>query len=391
MHIFQLLFLVLLTSTEVCSKGQHLTGDEDIFEDALLEHLRDIRDENEEDNDVYYSDEDDYEEEGKELTKKELLQVLDVIKKEAHKRREKLKKSIEKRHDQQDRAETKKNSVIGSKKSQFKDIVKKSRTKLKDNINRKKETNDNNKNDFINIEKNQNEYKEKKRENNQVASVVLDNSLEKENELIKKINLRDILEKDGSKAVTNAPLPSHGHVKQDKVVSTKTNNTGLDQVSFIAVIAGCCVAAIAGLALAAYCWYKLRVENKDDTENPKPVKKQSKKKNDPKDEKSMSKDEEMNVDAEYYNYQHAKNQIKQMAPPKASDKNAGDETTDDEEEDEDTVYECPGLAAPGDMKVVNPIFSDGESRHSDKTSHDGSPTPPNERIDSVAPLNNNIP
>merc|ERR1712157_271255 len=98
---FQLLVLVLLTSTEVCSKGQHLTGDEDIFEDALLEHLRDIRDENEEDNDVYYSDEDDYEEEGKELTKKELLQVLDVIKKEAHKRREKLKKSIEKRHDQQ--------------------------------------------------------------------------------------------------------------------------------------------------------------------------------------------------------------------------------------------------------------------------------------------------
>jgi len=101
-------------------------------------------------------------------------------------------------------------------------------------------------------------------------------------------------------------------------------------VSFIAVVAGCCVAAIAGLALAAYCWYKLRVETKEDVEDPKTNKKSSlKKSKDPKEEQPLSKDEEMNRNAEYYNYQHAKNQIKQLGQPIGADKFGpvgGDET-----------------------------------------------------------------
>lgn len=372
MFIYKLLFLVFLT-THVSSKFQHLTGNEDIFEDALLEHLREVRDR--EDHDVYYDEEedDDEEHEEHEFTKKQLLKVLDVIRHKAHKRQEKLKKSIEDKH----------------KLSKSKDDKILTETKRDDKETWKRNTGDevSQRDGYINVV-NKIENKVKGKENDQVASVVVDNSFEKQNEYINKVDLRSILEKDGSTIVTNPPEkhPSHAHIKQQKVETSKTNNKGLDRVSFIAVIAGCCVAAIGGLALAAYCWYKLRVESRD-VENPNPAKKplkKKKKKKEAKEEKPLSKDADMNVNAEYYNYQHAKNQIKQMEKPNnPSDKLAGEETSEDEE-DEDTVYECPGLAAPGDMKVVNPMFSDGESRHSDKTSHDGSPTPPNERMDSVS-------
>ena len=41
-------------------------------------------------------------------------------------------------------------------------------------------------------------------------------------------------------------------------------------------------------------------------------------------------------------------------------------TTDDDEDDDesdDTVYECPGLAGPGDMVVANPFFLQGSVDH----------------------------
>lgn len=50
------------------------------------------------------------------------------------------------------------------------------------------------------------------------------------------------------------------------------------------------------------------------------------------------------------------------------------------------IYLSLKYLQPGDMKVVNPLFSDSESRHSDKVSHDGSPSPP---IDALSPNNNN--
>lgn len=377
MIIYKLLFLVFLT-IHVSSKIQHLTGDVDIFEDTLLEHLREVRDK--ENHDVYYDEDDDddddeeHDEEQK-FTKQQLLKVLDVIRYKAHKQQEKLKKSIGNKHNLS--------------KSKDKKIL--TETKRDDKETRKRETgNDDSQRDGNINGVNKIENKSNGTENDQVASVVVDNSLERRNDYINKVDLRNILQKDGSTVVTNPPekYPSHAHIKQQKVETSKTNKKGLDRVSFIAVIAGCCVAAIGGLALAAYCWYKLRVENRD-AENPNPVKKASKKKKKKKETKEdtpLSKDAEMNVNAEYYNYQHVKNQIKQMEKPtNLTDKLAGEETSEDEE-DEDTVYECPGLAAPGDMKVVNPMFSDGESRHSDKTSHDGSPTPPNERMDSVSSL-----
>jgi len=396
LRLFPIILVVLFAFfEEVSSESRHLSGHDDLFEDAILEHLRDIRDE-EEENEPYYSDPDDevesQDEQEESLTKNQLMQVLDVIKKEAHKRQlERLQSEKELTTETQD-DKNDKNLNIDSKDK--KDSTSSSPSK-KDSEIKKDELalNVNKRADSVNT--NAEPVKVKRQENDQVASVEFDNSIEKENELINNIDLRDVLgAKDEGDESTNTNPPKPAHIKQENVVTTKQNKDGLDHVSFIAVVAGCCVAAIAGLGLAAYCWYKLRVETKEDVEDPKTIKKSSlKKSKDPKEEQPLSKDEEMNRNAEYYNYQHAKNQIKQLGQPIGSDKFGtigGAETTDDEDDDDDnTVYECPGPGASGDMKIVNPMFSDGESRHSDKTSHDGSPTPPNERVEAVTNNNNN--
>jgi len=374
--------LLLWLSTIKVSSGSnhHLSGHGDVFEDAILEHLRDVRSDEEADN-VYYNDEDSKGEydEGSEpdLSRDELLRVLDVIKKEARKRRTRLQHENEEVEATTDEVvttaspeATTKTTLEPAEEEHKKDII-----VHKTQTNKKEADTEN--------------QKQARPENNQVASVEEDSgSLDRENKRIESTNLREILSKDKSsggvsQAATTPSGPKHAHMKQQHIVSTKENKAGLDRVSFIAVVAGCCVAAIAGLGLAAYCWYKLRVENKDDAEDPKPVKKSksSKKKNkdaDTKEEKPLSKDEEMNVNAEYYNYQHAKNQMKQMGQTESINGQFNGNESSDDEEDEDTVYECPGPGAPGDMKVVNPMFSDGESRHSDKVSHDGSPSPPME-------------
>jgi len=392
-HLFVVLFFVLVSLIGVSSRRHHLSGHDDVFEDAILEHLRDIQ---EEDEAEYYTPEEIENEEDDEhdLTKKQLIEVLDAIRKEARKRQEHRKS--EKRT-----VNNNNNNDINDKKTEKHNKILNKRIIHDDDDTENKDTHvnkENKKKEVVKILQIHEDIPNKKEvidkiqqvkrgENDQVASVVLDNSLEKENELINKIDLRNVLAaKDGgssSESLRSSP-PKPAHIKQQ---NTKEDKAGLDHVSFIAVVAGCCVAAVAGLALAAYCWYKLRVENKGDAENPKDKRSSKKTKKDVKEEKPLSKDDEMNVNAEYYNYQHAKNQIKQMGLNKPmSEKFAGDETSEDE--DDETVYECPGPGAPGDMKVVNPMFSDGESRHSDKTSHDGSPTPPNERNETVTNNNN---
>lgn len=413
MNFLPILLLLLSTSQASSrSRARDQIHDDDIFEDALLEHLHDIRDVDGSEEE-YFEDERDDAAEDNELTREELLKVLDVIKKEAHRRKLKLKKSIENEEDHEAQVgDRSKSNEINSKKQDSSSSIEKNKEtkKVKRNndhsvssnkkkllppIKDKKKKRESSKTEIKNLNiETEKRGGEDNLVNNQVASVVPDDSVEKQNELVKSINLRDVLNKvtnlDSSTNTTTPKKPSHAHIKQEKVVSSKANKNGLDRVSFIAVVAGCCVAAIAGIALAAYCWYKLRLENKDESEYQQSSTKRSsgKKKGEPQDvKKPLSQDEKMVQNAEMYHYQHAKSQIQQMGAPTAKvEKYAGDDTTDDED-DEDTVYECPGLAAPGDMKVVNPLFSDGESHHSDKhsesTSHDGSPTPPNERLETV--------
>ena len=204
-----------------------MSGHDDIFEDAILEHLRDVRSDEEADN-VYYNDQDSNEEydEGSEpdLSRDELLRVLDVIKKEARKRRARL---------QHENEEVK----------TIDEIV--STTSPKTTTTTMEPAEEENKKDII-VHKTQSDKKEADTENQkqaqpenvQVASVEEDSgSLDRENKRIESTNLREILSKDKSSGgVSQATTPSgpkHAHMKQQHIVSTKENKAGLDRVSFI--------------------------------------------------------------------------------------------------------------------------------------------------------------
>jgi len=223
----------------------------------------------------------------------------------------------------------------------------------------------------------------KKTDNDQVASVKIDDTIDLQQDLVKKLDPKEIfLEANAGNTTDNkTKSPTTAHIKANppppKTTTTKHSHHGLDETSFIAIIAGCCVAGIAGIMLASFCWYKLRQENITKSEKSSPV--TSIKKGDSPTGGVKAEDDKLVQSAEVFHYLHAKKQMQQMhEPPEKGEFINSDD--DDEDDDEDTVYECPGLAPPGDMKVMNPLFSDAESHHSDKhsdsPSQGDSPQPP---------------
>lgn len=222
---------------------------------------------------------------------------------------------------------------------------------------------------------------EDKGDNNQIASVQVDNAPDLQAQLVSAKHL--FLEPNANVSYAeNRSSYAHHHrlnlVPPKKVITTnKIDRTGLDKFSFIAIVAACCVAGIAGIGLASYCWYKLRSETKDIKNGSSDFKSSSLRNSG--FGKNTNDEVKLARGAEVFHYLHAKKQIQQMEEPnlKSSDRSLNiNESTDEEEEEEDTVYECPGLAPPGEMKVMNPLFSDGENHYSDTASVQSTPTPP---------------
>jgi len=220
-------------------------------------------------------------------------------------------------------------------------------------------------------------------DNDQIATIKLDNSpdqqmkrtqtLQASNELFMEPEITDKKRNKSANAVHhqgNSP-PQH------KVISTnnKVDRSGLDQFTFIGIIVACCVAGISGIGLVSYCWYRLKTETKD-AKNGSPTFKPNPQGGG--DGKKTTDEEKLVRGAEVFHYLHAKKQMQQMEEPSLKSVHCSINESSDEEEDEDTVYECPGLAPPGDMKVVNPLFSDTESHYSDPPSLHSTPTPPSE-------------
>ena len=211
-----------------------MSGHDDIFEDAILEHLRDVRSEEDADN-VYYNNEDSHDEynEGSEsdLSRDELLRVLDVIKKEARKRHARLQ--------QQENEDVKiiTDEVVTTVQttSAPTTTIKPVQEIHKKEIHKIIHKNSNNLKKEADLPK----QKRAQSENVQIASVEEDSgSLDRENKRMDNTNLREILSKDKSSGgvshtATTPSGPKHAHMKQQQIVSTKENKAGLDRVSFI--------------------------------------------------------------------------------------------------------------------------------------------------------------
>ncbi|XP_061189327.1 neural proliferation differentiation and control protein 1-like [Saccostrea echinata] len=131
-----------------------------------------------------------------------------------------------------------------------------------------------------------------------------------------------------------------------------------DSILFIGIVTACSLAGFVGLIMAGVCWYKLHKNVKAASEVDYPaygVTGPAKERMGP-----GPGDRKLAQSAQMYHYQHQKQQMIAMEKANGEMKNeASEEESDEENEEGDyTVYECPGLAPPGEvMEVRNPMFS----------------------------------
>lgn len=145
----------------------------------------------------------------------------------------------------------------------------------------------------------------------------------------------------------------------------------ISDVYFIAVIIGCSVAGLAGILVAAVCWFRLhkRMKATSDVDYPAygvtgPAQAGSK--------EGSPGDRKLAQSAQMYHYQHQKQQMiasERVSSHEATqhvDGGSDDGESDDDNEDGDyTVFECRGLATNGEMEVRNPLFNDGQGSPTD--------------------------
>ena len=153
-----------------------------------------------------------------------------------------------------------------------------------------------------------------------------------------------------------------GALIQSDEDSRITHESSIADVYLLAVIAGCAVAAVSGLALTGVCWYRLhkRVKAASDVEYPAyGVTGPAKEKSGPPGDRKLAQSAQM------YHYQHQKQQMIQaserLGPDQGGAGNGGGSEGESDEECEEgdyTVFECPGLATAGEMEVRNPLFND---------------------------------
>lgn len=151
-------------------------------------------------------------------------------------------------------------------------------------------------------------------------------------------------------------------LRQDEEYSkAASQESSIADVYLLAVIAGCAVAAVSGLALTGVCWYRLhkKVKAASDVEYPAyGVTGPAKEKTGPLGDRKLAQSAQM------YHYQHQKQQMiasERMGSDQPGGNGGGGsegESEDECEEGDYTVFECPGLATAGEMEVRNPLFND---------------------------------
>ncbi|XP_066992228.2 neural proliferation differentiation and control protein 1 isoform X2 [Anabrus simplex] len=126
---------------------------------------------------------------------------------------------------------------------------------------------------------------------------------------------------------------------------------------FIAIVAGCCAAAVVGIIAIGISWYRLQKSAKAAADVEYPAYGVT----GPNKEVSPTGDRRLAQSAQMYHYQHQKQQIIAMESRLPGERNGSLSEAESDEENEEgdyTVYECPGLAPTGEMEVKNPLFQD---------------------------------
>ncbi|XP_076320890.1 neural proliferation differentiation and control protein 1-like isoform X2 [Tachypleus tridentatus] len=147
------------------------------------------------------------------------------------------------------------------------------------------------------------------------------------------------LQKDGFYIQHNSEELFHHHPTLKQNTKSSVND-----VYFVAIVAGCTAAAIFGVIASGLCFYRFKKNNKaaSDVEYPAygVIGPGNKEKSSPNDD-----DDKLAHSAQMYHYQHRKQQI--TAVEKVNSRrltSSSDVESEEENETDYTVYECPGLA-----------------------------------------------
>lgn len=164
-----------------------------------------------------------------------------------------------------------------------------------------------------------------------------------------------------------------------RVDSPDNSPSSISDVYFVAVVVGCSVAGLAGLMVAAVCWYRLHKKMKATSEVSYPAYGVTGPAGSPTSKDGSPGDRKLAQSAQMYHYQHQKQQM--IASERVSQEQASgrvdarsDVESDDDNDDADyTVFECRGLGATnGEMEVRNPLFSDQQTSGTAVTDSTGS-------------------
>ncbi|CAH0777084.1 unnamed protein product [Bemisia tabaci] len=170
-------------------------------------------------------------------------------------------------------------------------------------------------------------------------------------------------ENEGSmdqKESRSEPSPPARFYQFERVIKTplflSTENWDSNDMYYMVMIAGCSAAAVLGLSILGFGWYRLqkRVKAAADVDYP------AYGVTGPHKDSSPTGDRRLAHSAQMYHYQHQKQQIIAMENGRSCNearRGSVSEAESDEEGDY-TVYECPGLAVAGEMEVKNPLFND---------------------------------
>jgi len=198
----------------------------------------------------------------------------------------------------------------------------------------------------------------------------------------------------GEQYPTSHQLSNRESVEMSYRTASPTNsNLAFGEIYFVAVVAGCAVAAIFGVMGTGYCLYRFQQYNKAAAEVDYPaygvvgpitkvadpsngsIPGSASRKTSPHSSGNVTPsaghpgDRKLAQSAQMYHYQHQKQQMIQSANSRAAVISTGGKaprltsTSDgdsDEEHDEMDyiVYGCAGLASTGEMEVKNPLFHD---------------------------------
>lgn len=201
---------------------------------------------------------------------------------------------------------------------------------------------------------------------------------------------KDEEQPEGTQEEQTLQLPKYDHMNsiesEPQVYKTRiAQYIDENDAIFIAIVAGCSAAAVAGVLVLSYAWYRFHRNTKAAADVDYPAYGVT----GPNKEVTPTGDRRLAQSAQMYHYQHQKQQIIAMESSRGtSERRTSMSEADSEEENEEgdyTVYECPGLATTGEMEVRNPMFQDDPTPAAAKEGEEDLNEAPSENLPGHSP------